>query len=261
MAFGIPLGEQGPKGDKGDTGNTGPSGTITSATATGLAAGASPTVTLGGTPQARTMAFGIPRGDKGDKGDKGDTGDVSNAVIRSGLASRVYGTTAAGAETTLPYSPDPSTTPGIVPTRTAGGHINVPQEPSNGGYAASKKYVDDSISAAAPIDTGWLDITFETSGDGASTGSNAQARQIGKSVFYRGNFTTPGATGGTYIKVGNVPVGIASPAVTSDFTYVPGISGGVPVTVRVQSNGSIYIRRASTSGSATSLASVSYPVG
>ena len=50
---------QGPHGD---------AGTITGATATGLAAGASPTVTLGGTPSARTFAFGIPKGDQGDAG-------------------------------------------------------------------------------------------------------------------------------------------------------------------------------------------------
>lgn len=53
-------------------GPEGASSTIESATAVGLAAGAAPTVTLGGTPTARTFAFGIPKGDKGDKGDPGD---------------------------------------------------------------------------------------------------------------------------------------------------------------------------------------------
>lgn len=62
------------RGPQGVQGDTGPAGTITGATATGLAAGASPTVTLGGTASARTFAFGIPKGDKGDKGEKGDTG-------------------------------------------------------------------------------------------------------------------------------------------------------------------------------------------
>lgn len=67
-------GAQGPKGDTGDTGPTGPAGTITGATATGLAAGSAPTVTLGGTTTARTFAFGIPKGDKGDTGDTGPQG-------------------------------------------------------------------------------------------------------------------------------------------------------------------------------------------
>lgn len=58
-----PQGIQGPKGDKGDDGIA---GTITSATAVALASGASPTVTLGGTPSARTIQFGIPKGDTGD---------------------------------------------------------------------------------------------------------------------------------------------------------------------------------------------------
>jgi collagen type VII alpha len=71
MEFGIPKGD---KGDQGIQGIQGPSGTITSATATGLAAGATPTITLGGTAQARTLAFGIPKGDKGDTGATGPTG-------------------------------------------------------------------------------------------------------------------------------------------------------------------------------------------
>lgn len=88
------LAEKGATGTTGTTGTAGTNATITSATATGLAAGATPTVTAGGTASARTFAFGIPigatgaKGDagtpgtpgtpgiKGDKGDKGDTGDT-----------------------------------------------------------------------------------------------------------------------------------------------------------------------------------------
>lgn len=44
-------------------GATGPAGTITGATAVALSAGAAPTVTLGGTPTARTFQFGIPAPD------------------------------------------------------------------------------------------------------------------------------------------------------------------------------------------------------
>lgn len=83
FAFGIPKGDKGDKGADGTNGidgsngtngsdgapgAPGAAGTITSASASGLAAGASPTITLGGTPNARTMAFGIPAGAKGEQG-------------------------------------------------------------------------------------------------------------------------------------------------------------------------------------------------
>jgi len=76
----------GPEGDQG------PAGTITSATADGLAAGSTPTVTLGGTPAARTFAFGIP---KGDKGDAGAAGTITEATA-SGLAEGAEPTVTLG---------------------------------------------------------------------------------------------------------------------------------------------------------------------
>jgi microcystin-dependent protein len=68
---------KGDPGIPGDPGPTGPAGTITGATAAGLASGADPTVDLGGTPEARTFAFGIPKGDKGDPGSPGPAGDAA----------------------------------------------------------------------------------------------------------------------------------------------------------------------------------------
>lgn len=64
-------------------GPQGKSGTIESATAKGLAAGAQPTVKLGGTPESRTIEFGLPKGDKGDKGDKGAKGDPGAGSVNS----------------------------------------------------------------------------------------------------------------------------------------------------------------------------------
>lgn len=70
------------RGAKGDEGDQGPAGVITAVTATALPAGSPPTVTLGGTPEARTITLGIPAGAKGDPGDKGDPGaSVSGAEV------------------------------------------------------------------------------------------------------------------------------------------------------------------------------------
>lgn len=83
-------------GVQGPAGPTGPAGAIASATATALAAGAAPTVTLGGTPQARTMEFGIPAGAKGDTGDKGDSGTITSASAASLPAGAVPTVTLGG---------------------------------------------------------------------------------------------------------------------------------------------------------------------
>ena len=62
-------------------GPQGESGEITSATAVGLAAGADPTVTLGGTPEQRTIQFGIPKGDPGSDGDDATITGVTASTL------------------------------------------------------------------------------------------------------------------------------------------------------------------------------------
>ena len=78
-------GQKGIDGLKGITG-TGTAATIDPGTATGLAAGATPTVANSGTTSAAVFDFGIPAGDKGTKGDTGSGGaggvnpEISNTV-------------------------------------------------------------------------------------------------------------------------------------------------------------------------------------
>lgn len=70
-------------------GTPGPAGTITSASAVPLAAGASPTVTLGGTESARTMQFGIPAGAAGAPGTAATITGVSATSLAAGASPTV----------------------------------------------------------------------------------------------------------------------------------------------------------------------------
>jgi len=99
-------------GYAGPTGSQGPAGTITSASASALAAGATPTVTLGGTPSARTLALGIPRGAIGETG--------PTNVLSIGTVS----TLAAGASAT-------ATITGAAPNQTL--NIGIPQGQTGAG--------------------------------------------------------------------------------------------------------------------------------
>jgi len=75
---------KGTTGPRGPIGLTGPSGTITSATAVKLGAGSNPTVTLGGTPSARTMEFGLPEGEVGPVGPSGTITDATAIALSPG---------------------------------------------------------------------------------------------------------------------------------------------------------------------------------
>ncbi len=75
---------KGTTGPRGPIGLTGPSGTITSATAVKLGAGSNPTVTLGGTPSARTREFGLPEGEVGPVGPSGTITDATAIALSPG---------------------------------------------------------------------------------------------------------------------------------------------------------------------------------
>ena len=93
FGFTIPRGEVGPQGPQG---TAGVAATVNAGTATGLPAGASPTVTNSGTTSAAVFNFGIPAGAQGAQGPMGLPGTAgrgvvsitaSNAVVAAGYAT------------------------------------------------------------------------------------------------------------------------------------------------------------------------------
>lgn len=125
-------GPQGEKGDPGDPGAPGTAGQILSATAIGLAPGAAPTVTLGGTNTLRTFQFGIPAGAKGDQGDQGIQGNPGADSTVPGPAGTITSVTAVGLAA------------GVSPTITLGGtasartiQLGIPQGAKGDTGAAS----------------------------------------------------------------------------------------------------------------------------
>ena len=78
-----------PRGDTGATGTAGATGsaaTIAAGTATGLAAGAAPTVTNSGSSSAATFDFGIPAGATGATGSPGAAATIAVGTVTTGAA-------------------------------------------------------------------------------------------------------------------------------------------------------------------------------
>lgn len=164
LRFTIPRGAVGPTGATPDI----------SVQVTGLPAGAEPTVSVSGTPEAPVIALGIPAGRQGDPGGKGDpgdpgqtpnitigqvetlpagsavtasiTGETPNLVLNLGIPQGQQGDTGAG----VPPADD-------VPTDyllSVGGWV---PPPSGGGSAPACQVWDvtveeDVISYAIPVD-------------------------------------------------------------------------------------------------------------
>lgn len=154
------------------TGPQGPGGTIESATAVGLAPGAEPTVTLGGTPEQRTIEFGIP------EGEQGTPATITSATAetlppQSAATVTVGGTPSArtfafgipkgepgsGSVNSVngDYGPDivlgpsdvggsTSPTAGTMLMRTTGGGVPGVGAPTSATDAANKEYVDSAKS-------------------------------------------------------------------------------------------------------------------
>jgi hypothetical protein len=81
------LAEQGGGGESGDPGPAGPPGAFSTVTVTMLAAGAEPTVTLGGEPGAQTLTLGIPAASAGPKA--ADPVYLAGAGVAPGATSTI----------------------------------------------------------------------------------------------------------------------------------------------------------------------------
>lgn len=141
-------------GVQGPAGPTGAAGAITSASATALPAGVAPTVTLGGTPQARTMEFGIPAGAKGDKGDAGKISSAAATALAAGAAPTI----------TLGGTPQDRTMEFGIPAGAKGdkGDKGDPGAPLNfrGAWSSSATYVaSDSVSYGGSL---WVTAVTNT---------------------------------------------------------------------------------------------------
>ena len=104
FTFGIPKGATGSQGVKGDTGSAAGFGTPT-ASATALAEGASPTVSVtssgGNTAKVFNFTFGIPKGDTGEKGATGNAGAAAGFGTPTASATAL----AAGSNPTVAVTP------------------------------------------------------------------------------------------------------------------------------------------------------------
>lgn len=76
-----------------------------------------------------------------------DVGAVSTPG--SGTAGRLLQFDATGAQSTIVAQVNQAT--GTIPVRATGGHIQVPDNPSNVAYATNKKYVDAGLDLKAPL--------------------------------------------------------------------------------------------------------------
>lgn len=83
-------GMQGPQGPAGPVGPAGPAGqaaTVDVIDTNTIAAGGQASVVPGGTAQARTLTFNIPRGDKGDPGNPGDISSMVDIAVNDAITA------------------------------------------------------------------------------------------------------------------------------------------------------------------------------
>ena len=203
-----------PKGDTGATGSTGATGTaatIAAGTATGLSAGASPTVTNSGSSSAATFNFGIPAGATGSTG--------SAATIAVGTTT----TGAAGSSASVSNSGSSSaaTFDFAIPkgdTGTTGTAATIAAGTATGLTVGSAPTVTNSgSSSAATFNFG---IPVGATGATGSTGSTGAAATIAAGT----------ATGLTVGSAPTVTNSGSSSAATFNFGIPVGATGATGAT-------------------------------
>lgn len=202
-----PQGPQGPQGQKGDTGPQGPKGEQGGlieivgivATANDLPApatlqkldaaylvGASPDyelyVQVGETPSTAlwTNLGAVNEGTVVTVGGVGQpvwSADTKVSVYDGQLVDTLYGEAAGtgNGQTHVPYGTAASAN--YIVQRDINGEINVPQTPSSNDKAASKKYVDDKVADALPVEQAG-DLIVGTGNGGATRLAIGSANQV-----------------------------------------------------------------------------------
>lgn len=190
-AAGTP-GTTGATGATGSTGAAGTAATVDVGTVTGLAAGASPTVTPSGTSTARVLNFGIPAGATGATGAPGATG-ATGATGTNGT----NGTTATvdvGTVTALPTGSAPTVTPsGTSTARTLNFGIPTPTPT----LVSKDSSVTTTYTAAAgelvQYSAATADVTV-TLPDAAAVGSIVTIKKTDSLLSYKVNIAGLGVT-------------------------------------------------------------------
>ena len=193
-----------PKGDTGATGSTGATGaaaTIAAGTATGLAAGASPTVTNSGSSSAATFNFGIPAGAAatiaagsatglaaGASPTVTNSGSSSAATFNFGIPAGATGATGAtGTAATIAAGTATGLATGAAPTVTNSGSSSAAT--FDFGIPAGATGATGSPGAAATITVGTV-----TTG---AAGSSATVTNVGSSSAATFDFSIPQGAAGT----------------------------------------------------------------
>ena len=193
-----------PKGDTGNTGSTGSTGTaatIAAGSATGLSAGASPTVTNSGSSSAATFNFGIPAGATGSTGSAATIAVGSTTTGAAGSSASVANSGSSSAATfnfTIPKG-DTGTT-GTAATIAAGSATGLATGASptvtNSGSSSAATF-NFGIPAGATGSTGTAATIAVGSVTTGAAGSSATVTNSGTSAAATFDFAIPQGAAGT----------------------------------------------------------------
>ena len=125
---------------------------------------------------------------------------LNNKLDKTSTANKVYATDGSGNQTTITYGT--SATQGNIVTRGTNGQITLPETPTNNTDAASKKYVDDSISGVSGDISEVASDLSDHIGDTNNPHSVTKAQVGLGSVVNTGDSDTPTENGTTKFTTG-----------------------------------------------------------